>query len=42
MGADCRARKTFECFLEQHGSVVNLKWTLIRNKVLNEKNAFAK
>jgi len=29
-------------FLNRHGDIVNFEWTVIRNKVLNEKMAFAK
>ena len=41
-GRGLPCKRDIECFLEQHGDVVNLKWTLIRNKVLNEKMAFTK
>jgi len=35
-------KKDIQHFLQQYGSVVDLQWTLVRNKVLNEKMAFAK
>jgi len=41
-GRGLPCKKNIECFLEQHGTVVNFKWTVIRNKVLNEKMAFGK